>query len=103
MASLFRDVGGMARPNASIGSFGPLDRVLNWLKDVFAERRLRAQTLRELSVLSDRELSDLGLSRYDFADIARGTYRRSGDAETAPPPAQRASPESGYAPYTYST
>jgi uncharacterized protein YjiS (DUF1127 family) len=78
MASLFRGAEGVARPNASIGSFGPLDRILNWLKDVVAERRLRAQTLRELSIskCSDRELADMGISRCDFEEIARGTYQR---------------------------
>jgi uncharacterized protein YjiS (DUF1127 family) len=63
----------MARPNASIGSFG---RVLSSLKDALAERRLRRQTIRELSKCSDRELADMGISRCDFEEIARGTYQR---------------------------
>jgi uncharacterized protein YjiS (DUF1127 family) len=68
----------MARPNASIGFFrrDSLGRVLNWLKEVLAERRRRAQMIRELNTCSDRELADMGLSRHDFAAIARGTYQR---------------------------
>ena len=41
------------------------------LKDVIARRRLFNQTLFELSHLSDRDLSDLGLSRANIADVAR--------------------------------
>ena len=33
-------------------------------------------TRKSLSVLTDRELDDLGLVRGDIDDIARGTYRR---------------------------
>ncbi len=39
------------------------DRFHNW-------RRYRA-AVRELSLLSDRELSDLGVSRYDIDVVAR--------------------------------
>jgi uncharacterized protein YjiS (DUF1127 family) len=63
----------MARPNASIGSLG---RVLTWLKNALAEHRRRAKIINELSQCSDRELADMGISRYDFAAIARGTYQR---------------------------
>lgn len=44
------------------------------LRGVLAERRRRARVIRELSACSDRELAELGLSRYDFPNIARGTY-----------------------------
>ena len=33
--------------------------------------RLYRETMRELSRLTDRELADCGISRYDIADIAR--------------------------------
>lgn len=36
-----------------------------------AQRREYNRTVRELSALTDRELLDLGLSRYDIHDIAR--------------------------------
>ena len=41
------------------------------LKDAIARRRVFNQTLYELSHLSDRDLSDLGLSRANIADVAR--------------------------------
>jgi uncharacterized protein YjiS (DUF1127 family) len=41
------------------------------VKDMIARRRLFNQTLFELSSLSDRDLSDLGLSRANIADVAR--------------------------------
>jgi uncharacterized protein YjiS (DUF1127 family) len=37
----------------------------------FRAWQLYRQTLRELSGLNDRELADLGISRYDIAEIAR--------------------------------
>ena len=42
----------------------------------FAARRQRAQILRELSELGDRDLHDLGINRGDFDAIVNGTYRR---------------------------
>jgi uncharacterized protein YjiS (DUF1127 family) len=41
-----------------------------------AERQRRRQVVRELDAMTDRELLDLGLSRYDFAAIINGTYQR---------------------------
>ncbi len=41
------------------------------LKDAIARRRVYNQTVFELSHLSDRDLSDLGLSRGNIADVAR--------------------------------
>jgi uncharacterized protein YjiS (DUF1127 family) len=41
-----------------------------------AERRERQQTIHELSQYTDRELADLGVSRYNIPAIANGTYRR---------------------------
>lgn len=36
-----------------------------------ASRTVRA-TMRELNALSDRDLNDIGISRADIADVARG-------------------------------
>lgn len=40
------------------------------LRTAFARRRLYNQVLNELEAYSDRELADLGLSRYDLHDVA---------------------------------
>ncbi|MGC8469714.1 MAG: hypothetical protein ACP5NI_07410 [Acetobacteraceae bacterium] len=40
------------------------------------ERQRRARMWQELSLLTDRDLSDLGFGRADFAAIVAGTYRR---------------------------
>ena len=50
--------------------------LLGGLKDLIARRRVFNQTLYELNHLSDRDLSDLGLSRANIADVAReAAYR----------------------------
>jgi uncharacterized protein YjiS (DUF1127 family) len=41
------------------------------LRDGFAKRRIYVQTVQELDKLTDRELSDLGISRIQIADVAR--------------------------------
>jgi uncharacterized protein YjiS (DUF1127 family) len=41
------------------------------VKDMIARRRVFNQTLFELGQLSDRDLSDLGLSRASISDVAR--------------------------------
>ena len=46
-------------------------RLSRWL----AERRRRARLAHELSQLSDRDLTDLGIGRGDFPAILDGTYR----------------------------
>jgi uncharacterized protein YjiS (DUF1127 family) len=46
------------------------------VKDMIARRRVFNQTLFELGQLSDRDLSDLGLSRASISDVAReAAYR----------------------------
>jgi uncharacterized protein YjiS (DUF1127 family) len=40
------------------------------LSRIYAYRRYR-ETIRELSALSDRELADLGFSRFEIRDVAR--------------------------------
>ena len=41
-----------------------------------AEREQIFRITHELERCSDRDLADLGLSRADIPDVARGTYRR---------------------------
>ncbi len=47
-------------------------QVLAWI----GERRARAQALRELQRMDERDLRDLRISPYDFNEIANGTFRR---------------------------
>jgi uncharacterized protein YjiS (DUF1127 family) len=51
---------------------GVIDRV----QALWTARRARARELRELSLFSDRELWDVGLSRSDIMSIEKGVYRR---------------------------
>ncbi|AWB50219.1 hypothetical protein HYN69_04350 [Gemmobacter aquarius] len=41
------------------------------VKTMIARRAVYNQTVRELNVLTNRELADLGLSRYDIETVAR--------------------------------
>lgn len=41
------------------------------IKVMIARRAVYNQTVRELNVLTDRELADLGLSRFDILTVAR--------------------------------
>ena len=43
---------------------------LAWLRARRERRRLYNQTVRELSQLSDRDLDDIGISRWDIREIA---------------------------------
>jgi uncharacterized protein YjiS (DUF1127 family) len=47
------------------------------LRASWAQRRMRARQMQELYRSSDRELWDMGLSRSDLPEIAKGTYRRA--------------------------
>lgn len=52
----------------------PTDRLsglLATLKGGLARRRVYVQTLRELNALNDRELADLGISKFSIPEIAR--------------------------------
>jgi uncharacterized protein YjiS (DUF1127 family) len=55
-------------------------RAINYRREAFAagraERLERRQVARELSLFSDRELSELGFSRADLGAIEAGSYRR---------------------------
>ena len=48
------------------------DRILAWREG----RRERMRVLREMSRLEDRDLRDLGLSRFDIEAIASGRFKR---------------------------
>ena len=45
--------------------------ILKVAKDAMGRRRLFRQTLFELNGLSDRDLTDMGLSRANIAEVAR--------------------------------
>jgi uncharacterized protein YjiS (DUF1127 family) len=47
-------------------------RLDNWL----FQRRERAELVKTLSKMGDRDLRDLGISRADFPAIVQGVYRR---------------------------
>ncbi len=72
MATLVHDVLG----NARLPVMAPLQRWRHRVAGWLAARQDRAQVLRELNACDERELRDLGISRYDFAAILDGTYRR---------------------------
>jgi uncharacterized protein YjiS (DUF1127 family) len=44
--------------------------LFNTLKTAIARRRVYARTLGELNQLTDRELADLGISRFSIAQVA---------------------------------
>ena len=49
-----------------------LDRFVEWNR----QRRTISRITRELNTYSDRQLADLGLSRGDIYDVARGRITR---------------------------
>lgn len=49
---------------------------LEW-QQATLQRQEIARITQELSSCSDRQLADLGFSRYDIADVARGTFGRA--------------------------
>lgn len=64
----------MAYVNSRSASLSISDRVANvvkMVKDAVERRRIYTATVRELSGLSDRDLSDIGLSRGNIEDLAR--------------------------------
>lgn len=61
--------------NRSIGahsdsSFGWLHQKIDQAKSALARRRAYRKTFDELSTLTNRELNDLGIARYDFHRLA---------------------------------
>jgi uncharacterized protein YjiS (DUF1127 family) len=65
----------MATVNSTrVSSFGVADRfaaLVASLKTNLAQRRVYTQTLGELNALTDRELTDLGMTRGMIGEIAR--------------------------------
>jgi len=57
--------------SVQMGFSGRLAALVVAVKDLIARRRVFNQTLFELGQLSDRDLSDLGLSRASISDVAR--------------------------------
>lgn len=72
MATFWHGVTTDAAPAITLRVRDRLNSAFAW----FAERRARAQALRELQAMDERDLHDLRISPYDFNEIARGTYRR---------------------------
>lgn len=75
-------------PATIVGRQGPAGVAFAFLADALAALRVRhaawarrraayLQTWRELDALSDRELNDIGFSRYDIARIAREAAARA--------------------------
>lgn len=53
-----------------------IQRGIDRLKDLQARRAVYRQTFDELTALSDRDLGDLGISRFDIGTIARDAADR---------------------------
>lgn len=54
----------------TIGFFARLGEIKSQISDAMKARRIYRATLAELSVLSDRELADLGITRASIGAIA---------------------------------
>jgi uncharacterized protein YjiS (DUF1127 family) len=70
----------MAYANSRSAQVSFSDRVMALVKSVKAsveQRRIYAQTLQELSALSDRDLTDMGISRVSIPDVAREAAYKS--------------------------
>jgi uncharacterized protein YjiS (DUF1127 family) len=72
MATVIHGVSGFAGLHLRDRLRHPLEQLATW----FAARRQRAQIKRELNLLDDRDLRDLGISQYDFDAIAEGRLTR---------------------------
>ncbi|MGL4321749.1 MAG: DUF1127 domain-containing protein [Paracoccaceae bacterium] len=60
--------------NTRAASFGLIDRISNMIasyKAKAAQRAVYNRTVYELNLLTDRELSDLGIARISIEDVAR--------------------------------
>ena len=74
MALSLNPTASVAARNATAGHVdGLFGRFAAWR----SQRRQAARIAFELSCYSERELADLGLTRDDIAQVARGEYRRS--------------------------
>jgi uncharacterized protein YjiS (DUF1127 family) len=64
----------MAYVNSRSASVTLSDRfgmIVKLVKDAVERRRVYATTVKELSALSDRDLTDMGISRLGITDVAR--------------------------------
>jgi uncharacterized protein YjiS (DUF1127 family) len=64
----------MAYVNSRTASVSFSDRfgaVVKMIKDAVERRRVYAITVQELSALSDRDLTDMGISRLGITEVAR--------------------------------
>jgi uncharacterized protein YjiS (DUF1127 family) len=64
----------MAYVNSHAASVSIWDRfgvILKLAKEAIERRRVYAITVKELSALSDRDLTDMGISRLGISDVAR--------------------------------
>ncbi len=75
MAQLMNGFGHDAAP-ADVSGLSPISGLIGRIGGWIAERRLRAETWRELSLLNQRDLQDLAIAPSDFEAIARGTWKR---------------------------
>ncbi len=75
MAQLMRGFGHDAA-TTGVSGLAPISGLMARLGGWVAERRLRAETMRELSLLNPRDLQDLAIAPSDFESIARGTWQR---------------------------
>ena len=70
---------------ATIARFGVgLRGFFSRLAASFTEARRMDAQYRELSQLSDRELADIGITRFDIPAVVAGTFTREDDAAPAP-------------------
>jgi len=75
MAQTFHGFGHDAAP-ASLSELTSGRTLFRRVADWVAERRLRAETMRELNLLNPRDLADLSITPTDFPAIAKGTWHR---------------------------
>jgi uncharacterized protein YjiS (DUF1127 family) len=75
MAQLMHGFGQDAAP-AGVSGLAPVATLIGRIGGWLAERRLRAETMRELSLLNPRDLQDLAIAPSDFEAIARGNWKR---------------------------
>jgi uncharacterized protein YjiS (DUF1127 family) len=61
------------------GILGGVRRISQSLAVWSAERRAYNEAVRELSALSDRDLADIGLSRFDIEAVAREAAKAKTD------------------------
>lgn len=66
-----------SNPRRAVASLaGAMRRLRDQRQARAAERRGQLRIAGELASASDRDLAELGFSRADIGEIARGTYRR---------------------------